>query len=492
MQERQTHYLPELQQGTQWHQDLNHAWKPVQQTLWAREFQGHAGPSAITHPLAFQEAFDRAQTIPSSSTQSWAREFVSANHDPKEWTREFEQQQQQQQAWAQEFAQAQSLSVNGTDTKDAMAKTAGMLIDAVDHHPKLRDSKFLEFMKQLRDKEVAVENDKLVQQISPVQSASDWATQFKQSLPIRPGNWEEEFNLGQTRVPQALPWTREFENMSLQPGLDPIAESWKKEFLQAEAAQIQQAPEDELTRDMERAFHDFYGKNHEEWRQEFEKDLTQMKNAQAQDPLLNQMAQEWEKAHAGNANLDQPDFSVNQRYSFSPNNPYSNVPFNLDLNASVSERILRLEAHVQKTPEDAQAWHRLGLAQQENENDVNAIAALKQAVTLDPNQLETWMLLAASLTNENRSDEACGALESWIQHHPQYRQYQAQGPSAASLSERQSKLRQNYLRVVRQETTQELDPDVQVGLGILLTMTSEYEKAVDCFEAALSKRPQVN
>lgn len=49
-----------------------------------------------------------------------------------------------------------------------------------------------------------------------------------------------------------------------------------------------------------------------------------------------------------------------------------------------------------------------------------------------------------------------------------------------------------YLQAARINPHGEIDADVQCGLGVLLTLMSEYEKAADCFEAAVGARPEVS
>lgn len=69
------------------------------------------------------------------------------------------------------------------------------------------------------------------------------------------------------------------------------------------------------------------------------------------------------------------------------------------------------EAVVQQEPDNVEAWTLLGTTQAKNDLDTSAIAALRKALSLDPNNSLARMALAVSLANESYQAQACHALQ---------------------------------------------------------------------------------
>ncbi|KAI9315140.1 hypothetical protein BX666DRAFT_1959662 [Dichotomocladium elegans] len=157
---------------------------------------------------------------------------------------------------------------------------------------------------------------------------------------------------------------------------------------------------------------------------------------------------------------------------------------------SLSEIALAFEAVVQKDPLNSEAWMHLGNVQAQNEKEEPAIRALEKAVEVDEKNFSAMMSLAVSYMNESYDHAAYQTLERWMA--AKYPGLVDPNISSAPATpfELHNRVTDLFLSAARQAPDGQLmDPDVQVGLGVLFYGSGDLDKAVDCFFAALKGRP---
>lgn len=153
----------------------------------------------------------------------------------------------------------------------------------------------------------------------------------------------------------------------------------------------------------------------------------------------------------------------------------------------------------------SEAWRRLGEAQAMNERETQAIRALEESIKIDEGNLEAYMALAIAYTNEGYDAAAHSTLERYITRaYPHLKPE----PLPASISGSKDPLEGTpyngdsnpwaslnrvtslFLQAAREgNASGRIDPEVQVGLGVLFYSNSSYDQAKDCFETALQSRP---
>ncbi|XP_077533336.1 peroxisomal biogenesis factor 5 isoform X2 [Haemaphysalis longicornis] len=193
-----------------------------------------------------------------------------------------------------------------------------------------------------------------------------------------------------------------------------------------------------------------------------------------------------------------------REYKFADVNPLENVehPFEEGLKKlqenDIPSAVLLFEAAVQKNPQHVEAWQYLGTTQAENEQDPAAIAALRKCLELSPQNLTALMAIGVSYTNESLQLQACDSLLQWLKCNPRYQALLSSADipatepafpvSSIMSSEQHGRTRDLFIAAARLSPN-DPDPDVQCGLGVLFNLSGEYDKAADCFRAALTVRP---
>ncbi|XP_043252744.1 peroxisomal targeting signal 1 receptor isoform X1 [Colletes gigas] len=194
-----------------------------------------------------------------------------------------------------------------------------------------------------------------------------------------------------------------------------------------------------------------------------------------------------------------------KEYEFHEENPMKNVSNALEegkkrLEAGdLPSAILCFEAAVQQNEDNPEAWLLLGKTQAENEQDPLAISALKRCLTLDPTNGAALMALAVSYTNESYQNQACLTLKEWLLKNEKYKylsvkktnidQHTKSSVSSILFDDIHEEVKNLYIQAARINPREEIDADVQCGLGVLFNLSNEYDKACDCFQAALQVRP---
>ncbi|KAJ8325642.1 hypothetical protein O5D80_005845 [Batrachochytrium dendrobatidis] len=484
--------------GSSWGAEFHH-YQPAR-----HEVQHHDLDQVWADPQIgqqFEEAFERAK-----ESLAWEQEFTNPSNTNSAWEQEFASQQNDD--------QGSEIVVETETSSEAVAKTAGLLLDIVSKstNPKFKQSKFVNFIQKLHQQEIAIEGSKVVDVVEPIctKGPKEWADDFlllhgEKSTTPQSAAWEEEFYLGVPNFQGAAKLKNElFTNSNLANDIQDKSNNWADEFA-TDTNQTRQhiSMADESTELMDNI----------DWAGQFNQHLQHhIQDGDNQDIMWDQhlnsawSQQQPDSTHDSTILADTllTPTSPFETYRFTPNNPYLQSSFSLlflqspDQHQNLAESIMALEAAVQRDPTHANTWMHLGQRQQENENDDMAICALLNCTRLDPSNLAAHLALSVSYTNEGYATEAYNALNTWISLNPLYEQFagvpwsNSEGGSdrAMAASDRHTAVTEKFLAAASTVPGADLDEDVQIGLGVLFNISAEYDKAVDCFRAALVKRPK--
>ncbi|XP_039973443.1 peroxisomal biogenesis factor 5 isoform X2 [Xiphias gladius] len=388
-------------------------------------------------------------TLGDAADADWTREFIAEAADPGRWAEEYLEQSEEK-LWLGDLGDKENEWSKEYQPGEELRQTANELVSKVDD-PKLQNTEFLRFIRQIGEGSVTVESrtDRQLKDKAQAEEAQNWAS-----------------NLNQVSEESAEAWVDEFTTSG-------------PDFQQAKAA---------VESDV-----DFWEKLQQEWEE---------------------MAKRDAESHPWLSDFDQLlSTSYDKGYQFEEDNPYLSHPDPLSEGVKKMEAgdipgaVRFFESAVQREPDNQLAWQYLGTCQAENEQEFAAISALRRCIELKNDNLTALMALAVSFTNESLHRQACETLRDWLKHNPKYRsvweqnEHERQKDGARDREKERERfgsllpeslftdVQSLFLHAANSDPAQ-VDPQLQCGLGVLFNLSGEYDKAVDCFSAALSVTPQ--
>ncbi|KAJ6500136.1 hypothetical protein C8R47DRAFT_282805 [Mycena vitilis] len=416
--------------------------------------------------------------IPPMMQQQQQPQQASTQHDQIMWDREFSSQETLLAQVAKEAPQiheAQQLAQDG----DELSRTAGLLLETVRdaQNPKFQKSEFLGLMRGLRDREIVVEGNEMVQNTQG--AAAGWASEFQAD--VKGKGRAVDPPLGSAMDGRKSVSFASMASMRL-------AEQQQQQPVQDEGM-MDEDPNDAYFRQENVEYQRYWAETNA---------LPQASTSQGRNVEWDRLQTDWDNFEATSTGIQPVD-----RYIFQSNNPYVSDRPSLTTRHHLSHQgrqplldsVLELEAVVQRNMTDASAWFDLGVKQQANEREKQALQALTRALELDPSLLPAWLALSISHTNDGNRAGTHDAIRSWVDRNERYRdavsQYRAANPESVDppTTERFSNLIQCLITMARSDTSGTVDADIQIALAVLLNTNEDYEKAQDCFRTALAVRP---
>lgn len=416
--------------------------------------KAYAGGISAPNALWVEEfgAMNLNQATPS---EAWAQEF-SAGASPavaqsagSDWADEFRT--------AADAGTALRQRADGATAMEQTRKLADTLASNSD--PKFQNSKFLQFVSKMSRGELILE-DNAVKEVPA--AAARWADEFstqQQQQAAGPSVWGEEFASFQASQHPGAAWAQEFGVERGLQGAGDTSADWADQFAQGVAGG--------------------------DWAEQF---------AGAENAGPDVAA--WEEEYLQelqNLHLDMGLGRIPGEYIMAENNPFladtDSFSKGKDLfrRGVLSEAVLALEAECQRNPQNSEAWRLLGTVQAENDDDVQAIAALNKALAADPDDLDALLSLGVSHTNELEQSEALNNLRQWVMRHPVHGTAARQVPGPPDSSQAIAYVISLYEGAAAAAPQ---DADVHAALGVLCNLARRYDGAVNAFRAALKLRPQ--
>ena len=431
-----------------------------------------------------QQQQQRGQNV--TAADSWAEDFSAAQgeqhhhqHQPgstSEWVDEFR-------AAADVGTAIRSRTTDAATTAQQTKRLAETL--AADANPKFQNSKFLQFVSKMSRGELIFEENGV------------------KEVPVAAAQWANEYSAG------ILDSSRSRQHQQQQ---QPPPSMWGEEY-----ASFQAAAHPSMTTTTNAA-----AAPSSEWAQEYSDHLQQQQQRQNDGDWGGQFAQgmlsgtDWaEQFSAANTTtaggaapladweeeyfqeLEKLHSEIGPRsegaYIMAANNPFltdtASFSKGKDLfrRGVLTEAVLALEAECQRNPGNSAAWRLLGTVQAENDDDVQAIAALNRALAADPNDLDALLSLGVSHTNELEQAEALGYLREWVMRHPTHGAVSRTIPGPPDSSQAMSYVISLYEGAAAAAPQ---DADVHAALGVLCNLGRRYDGAVSAFRAALALRSQ--